>query len=347
MNSPTISVVIVTYNSREVVEGCLNALPRTLDLEVVVVDNASSDGTDTLVSQIRDDARIVRMQENVGFAAAVNRGLSQATGDIFLLLNPDARIEPSAIEKMSALFENHQEVGVASPLVDEGDGQFRTLAAGYTPTVWRMFLHSTGISRLGSRIKCLRGHYLFRRQIKTNGLVYVDWVSGGCMFVRASVWKQLSGLSTRWFMYAEDIEFCLRVRRMGLSVVLDGRAAAQHMVGASSSTTAGVVGTAWLQNLYDLYAEGLAASRLHSAAWKWIVYSGFRGRALLLGASRIWLGSELKAQTLRAAGNRFAMYATALSRVRIRVGTGYLRRPRASARSNAPAKSSSPRSVSE
>ncbi|WP_442922995.1 glycosyltransferase family 2 protein [Microbacterium sp. nov. GSS16] len=320
-----LSTVIVTYNSERVIANCLAALPEpSEDFELIVIDNASTDETVSVVRRLRPDVRLRVMNSNVGFAVAVNLGLETARGDTFLLLNPDASIDESAVEGTLDVLRSNTDIGVAAPLVLERGGEFHTLAAGYSPTVWHMFTHMTGISRFNVRFRLVRGHYLVRNSVGKNQVLDVDWTSGGCMFVRASLWRELSGLSTRWFMYAEDIEFCLRVRKAGLRVVIDTHFGAHHAVGSSSGDNHSLTSALWLENLFDLFTSGLSRSWLESFAWKWIVVSGFFARgavAFLLGVGRRKSSSRDMAPNAR----RFMVYARSLARLRARHGSGYLR----------------------
>lgn len=297
-----LSVIVVTYNSAAILEPCLSALPRRDDMEIIVVDNASDDSSPDVARRLRPDATVVSNGSNAGFAIAVNRGSEIASGEILLLLNPDAAIVGTEIAKVLSLLDSRPDVGIAAPLVHEREGAFRTLAVGFAPNLRRMFTHATGLSRLGRRWPALIGHYVLRDQIESGKPMELDWVSGGCMFVRHSLWMQLGGLSERWFMYAEDIEFCLRARKVGARVVLDPDATARHEVGGSSGRS-DHVNTMWLSNLFDLYRSSIARNRLQVALWRWTVIAGYDLRALAL---------RVLAPTRVADRARFRAYAAAL-----------------------------------
>ncbi|WJM17337.1 glycosyltransferase family 2 protein [Microbacterium arborescens] len=293
---------MVTYNSAEVVAASLNALPA--DVEVIVVDNASADHTRSVVLDNRPDTEWVQTGANLGFAPAVNIAAKRARGELFLLLNPDAMIAERAINDVLAVFDKHPDVAVAAPIVVEAGGHLTTMAGGFEPTIWRMFTHSSGLSRLAKKIPLLRGHYLLQGQQKREGLTDLDWVSGGCLFVRRSAWTELGGLTERWFMYAEDVEFCLRIRDQGHRVVLAPWAEAEHAVGGSSSGTS-AVRTQWLENLFDLYQMRYRAGFIRSWIWRFVVAGGYAARALVLRVT-------FSARGDRAAHQRFASYARAI-----------------------------------
>lgn len=299
-------MIIVTYNSYGVIDRCLTSLPLRDDVEVLVVDNASSDRTVVAVQESRGDVLIIQNGVNVGFAVAVNQAAAVARGEILLLLNPDAAISAENIDTMLELLVTRPDIGVAAPFVNEGGGAFHTLAVGYTPNLRRMFAHATGLSRLGKSLPFLTGHYLMRSDVKMGETVELDWVSGGCMFVRASLWHELGGLSERWFMYAEDIEFCLRARKHGSRVAMHSAAVAEHEVGASSGQAAmRPVNTAWLANLFDLYRTTIATNRLQVELWRLTVMFGYDLRAVTL---------RLMSPGRTGDVGRFRAYASALRR---------------------------------
>ncbi|MEW1976698.1 glycosyltransferase family 2 protein [Microbacterium profundi] len=304
-----LSVIIVTYNSASVVEAAILGLPS--DCEIIVVDNASTDSTLDILQAAPRDLTILPRSDNAGFAKAVNQGAKQATGDYLLLLNPDARIDESAVASVLDHLAHNPEMGIASPLVVEGDGALKTLAAGHEPTIWRMLTHATGLSRLSSGSDILRGHYLLRGQLGDQPERDVSWVSGGCMFVRRQAWEQLGGLTERWFMYAEDVEFCLRAKAAGFGVRVIVSAKAYHAVGMSSVSTDSYQAprTVWLENLFDLYRLRYQAGPVRSFAWRSVVGLGFAARALVAT-----LKASVSGHHSSHDSRRFHAYAAAMLR---------------------------------
>ncbi|REC97327.1 hypothetical protein DEU35_3097 [Microbacterium sp. AG157] len=301
---PLVTVLIVTYNSRSTIRAAIDGLVGSC--EIVLVDNASPDGTaDFVENTYGSRVTLIRSGENLGFARAVNRAAEYARGRYLLLLNPDASLDSENIDLLTVAMRAHPGVGVAAPDVIEGAGEFRTMAAGYEPSVKRMFLHSSGLSRLGKYTARLRGHYLLRDQTRPNQPEFVKWVSGGCMLVERTVWQHLGGLSERWFMYAEDVEFCLRASSAGWKVAVFPWARAYHSVGGSSDDSSGPVRTVWLENLYDLFVLRYHPSTVHAASWRGVVAVGFAARSSVFAL----LASVRPAY--RGDARRFAAYARA------------------------------------
>lgn len=271
---PALSVVIVTFNSATVLPAALGPLKSSASFEIIVVDNASSDGTIELLARDFPSVRVIANASNVGFARAVNIGVSTAAAPIVMLLNPDASIETDAVELLLGRVRK-EDAGLVAPWVQHQSQ--RIVSAGWLPTPWRMLTHYSGLSRIAGRRNWLQGHYLLPSQL--SGATSVQWVTGACFVCRRTVWDRLKGLSERWFMYAEDIEFSHRVAAEGLTNLVLREAVAHHAVGGSDSTGSLTGRSDWVLNLRDFYATELARSRLSPTMWTVIVVAGLLSRA--------------------------------------------------------------------
>ncbi|MDY0914608.1 glycosyltransferase family 2 protein [Rathayibacter festucae] len=309
---PAVSVVVVTYNSVGVIRSCFDALADggepPAGLEVLVVDNLSRDDTVAVLRAEYPWVRIIENTQNAGFSRAVNLGAAHASGRHLLLLNPDAQISASAVAGLASLLDADPSIGAVSPLLENEGEDVVIVAAGHAPTIAKMLLHQTGLSRLGRRVPALEGHYLFTADLD-GGPRDVDWVSGGCLMVPLELWRRLDGLTDRWFMYAEDVELCLRIRAEGLRVVLDPRLHALHAMGGSSSDVDGRVGTDWIVNLFDLYGWRMARSGLQQRFWRAVVLAGMRSRMLWFAVSGRRPG---RAASAAAQIHRYRIYTAAL-----------------------------------
>ncbi|PPG89171.1 glycosyl transferase [Rathayibacter sp. AY1F3] len=309
VSGPSVSIVIVTYNSIGVIRSCLDALAgRDESVEILVVDNLSRDETVAVLRAEYPDVQVVENTENAGFSRAVNLGAAHATGRHLLLLNPDAQISAEVVGSLASLLDSDPTIGAVSPLLENEGEDVVIVAAGHAPTVRRMLLHQTGLSRLGRRFPSFEGHYLFAADLHGRPRD-VDWVSGGCLMIPLAVWDRVGGLTDRWFMYAEDVEICLRLRAEGLRVVLDPRLHALHAMGGSSSGVDGRVGTAWIVNLFDLYGWRMARSDLQQQVWRAVVLAGMASRMLVYRLSGLRPG-----RAAAAAGQlrRYGVYMRAL-----------------------------------
>ncbi|GGB15099.1 hypothetical protein GCM10011492_00950 [Flexivirga endophytica] len=153
------------------------------------------------------------------------------------------------------------------------------MPAGWAPTLPRMILHMSGISRLARINFSLRGHYLLRNQVADE--MAVDWVTGACLLTRRDAWNSVGGMTTRWFMYAEDLDYCLRLGDAGWRVVLLGSTEAEHAAGLSSAGNDGRIRTEWIVNLAELYDLHFGRARAKRVAWRAVVASGFLARSAI------------------------------------------------------------------
>ena len=228
---PRLSVVIVTYNSRAHIDRCLGSLvehPPATDHEIVVVDNASTDGTAGDTRQRWPGIRVVDAGANLGFARANNLGIQQTRGGLILLLNPDTIVPAGAIDRLIAALDARPDAAIAGPRLVNGDGRAElSFGAMLTPLaeLWRKALGRGGERRL--RAVTTYVEWLTRRPRD------VDWVSGACMLVRRADAEAAGLLDERYFMYVEDVDFCAAVRARGRKVLFAPAAEIVHFRGQS------------------------------------------------------------------------------------------------------------------
>lgn len=278
MGSARVGIVIVTFNSDEVIGDCLTALDGD-EFDIVVIDNASSDTTCAVVAGRFPGLTLIRNDENAGFARAVNRAASTLSSDLVMLLNPDAVIESDAVRALAESVRAHPD-RIGAPVVRDPSGVARIAGAGRFPTPRAMFLHYSGLSRLSDGVPGFAGHYLTGRQVAArSGLIDVQWVSGACLMMSAALWGRLGGLSERWFMYAEDIELCWRAAHVDMrggaepACFVDTGVDATHVVGGSSKRDGGdATGSPlrrsdWVRNLFDFFCLSMASRRRDCLLW--------------------------------------------------------------------------------
>lgn len=281
MRVPALSIIVVTYNSAHVILDCLAAVAHIEDCEVVVYDNASSDDTVEVVRLKFPMVAVIEGVDNAGFAKGVNRAVAASSAPRVMLLNPDAVIEEAAVRRLMTSLD-HRPSAVIAPLVVHPQGLVKVASAGYFPTPAAMGAHYSGLSRLPG----VRGHYVLLNDVSDDRITEVDWVSGACLMTTRTTWDALGGLDERWFMYAEDIDFCWRVRQHGGSVWMDSAATATHLVGASDGTRSGAVNSLWVENLYDFYALRMARGPLATVRWGLVVSAGLLVRSIVFSLQR-------------------------------------------------------------
>ena len=313
--SPTVSIAIVTYNSGHVICDCLSSIAAILDRggEIIVVDNDSTDDTCDLIEGRFPGVTLVRNSSNDGFASAVNVVALQAAGDVVVLLNPDVRASLDVLVQLSKLAVDNE--SVVGPVVRATDAAVATVGGGMFPTLWRTVLHCSGLAAFApGSISWLRGWYIYGSKLHDlESLQPVDWVTGGCMVVPLPLWRELGGLSERWFMYAEDVEFCYRVRNAGHDVLLVTDLEVHHAIGGSSAGVDGRAGTAWLVNLYDFYEWRISSSRFCRMLWRATVRAGYAAR---LAAAKV--AEKRDGQRYGGRTRQFEAYSAAAAALRER-----------------------------
>lgn len=212
-----LSIVIVSYNVREMLRACLASLPAAapgLSTEVWVVDNASSDGSAEMVRSCFPEVRLEARSENLGFTRANNLALERARGRHLLLLNPDTEAHPGALTTLVRFLDEHPRAGACGPRLLNTDGSLQKNGSR-SPTLLREFLAVTGLWRLapGWYERALNhGREDFDRRCR------VDLVSGACLLVRRPVMEQVGKLDERFFMFYEEIEWAHRMRQAGWEI---------------------------------------------------------------------------------------------------------------------------------
>ena len=276
-----LSIVIVTYNSSHVVLGCLDSIAYLAETEVIVFDNASVDDTVDAVRRKFPMVTVIEGTSNFGFAVGVNRAVEVSTAPTIMLLNPDAVIAEASIRELSSTLAARPNAVVA-PMITHPHGLVKVASAGHFPTPSAMLSHYSGLSRL----PFVRGHYLLLADDSRERLTEVQWVSGACLMTSRSTWEAVGGLDERWFMYAEDIDFCWRVVQSGGVVLLDSGSTATHLVGESDGARSGVVNSMWVENLYEFYALRMSSNRMSTITWGCVVSAGLFVRSIVFLVQR-------------------------------------------------------------
>jgi hypothetical protein len=227
--------VIVNWNTRALLRGCLNSIAEetTAAHEIIVIDNASRDGSAEMVAAEFPEARLIANPDNRGFAAANNQGLAVARGENLLLLNPDTIVLDHAIDRMLDWRAAHPQVGCVGCQVLEGPGVIQRTSFA-DPGLWNQAIVELGLMRLARWIPAFgRPWYLdWDRRTERE----VDVVSGMFMLVPRPVMEKVGMLDEAFFIYAEEADWCRRIRKAGWKCVFAPVAQIIHLDGGSKST---------------------------------------------------------------------------------------------------------------
>lgn len=230
---PQVSVLIVSYNVKDLLIECLDALfqSRDVELEVVVVDNASSDGSADAVEG-RYPIRVVRMQSNVGFGRANNAGLSHCNGRYILLLNPDVKLQPDCIAHLADFLLVRSEAGAVGPRLLRTDGSLDRAARRSFPTPEVALYRILGLSRLFPRSERFARYNL--GYLREDQLHEMDSGTGACLLIRRAAIERVGFFDPDFFMYGEDLDLCYRIKEGGWKIYYLPTAVAVHVKGAAS-----------------------------------------------------------------------------------------------------------------
>ncbi len=240
-----ISIIIISWNVRDLLRKCLtsvsrskfqvtdsdNVKPETIQLETIVVDNASSDGTVEMLRAEFPSVRVIANTENVGFTRANNQALAIAQGRYLFLLNPDTELHPGALQTLYDYAEAHPHVGILGPQLFYGDGTPQSSRRRF-PTLATAFLESTKLQQWFPRNRALVRYYML--DTPDDATQEVDWITGAAMFVRRAVYEQIGGLDEGFFMYSEELDWCYRAKQAGWRIVYLPTARVIHYEGKSS-----------------------------------------------------------------------------------------------------------------
>lgn len=236
MAEARVCAVVVNYNAGPLLAELAASLAGQPGLsELIVVDNASSDGSLGLLeaSEIREmPLRVVKNLENRGFGAACNQGAALAGGRHLLFINPDCRMAGGALARLTAVLESHPDAGMAGPLILNADGSEQRGCRRYLPDPRRALMRVLGLGKpdAAGRVAAfdLAGTPL------PAGSAEVEAISGACMLVRSEAFEELDGWDEGYFLHCEDLDLCLRIGRAGFKVIFVPDAVVNHAQGASS-----------------------------------------------------------------------------------------------------------------
>lgn len=214
--SPELSVLIVTFNCRDAVVQGLESLasfaPR-VPYEVLLIDNASTDGTAAAVRAAFPSVTVVQLEDNVGYGSAMNVLARQATGRYLVFLNPDTVLVEDSLDRLLAFADRQQRLGVLGPRLVYADGSPQPSARRF-PAPARLWFEVLRLHLLlppARRGRLLGGTYSAQDETRT-----VDWISGACHFIPRSTWETVGPLTEETFCGFDDLEYCMRTRAAGL-----------------------------------------------------------------------------------------------------------------------------------
>ena len=227
-----ISIIILSWNTRALLAQCLDSIEEhkgDIQLETIIVDNASTDGSQAMLKEKYPQIVLITNTQNVGFAKANNQAMHIARGDYFLLWNSDAFATPGAIQNLLRLAEKEPKAGIVGAQLRNADNSFQASHSPF-PNQWRELLILTGLGRA-----FLGRFYPSLGPEEEKGPQMVDYVEGACLLVRRQAFQEVGGLDEGYFMYAEEVDWCYTMAKHGWQVWYQPEARVIHLGGASST----------------------------------------------------------------------------------------------------------------
>lgn len=274
---PDVSIIIVNYNTRQLTLDCLASVYESLtsfQYEIIVVDNASRDGSVEAIRGGYPDVRLIANRDNTGFAVANNQGMDIAKGRYILLLNSDTVVQTDTLEVMIGFMDRHPEMGASGCKVILPDGSLDKACKRGFPTPSASFYYAFGISRMFPDRPKFNQYQL--GHLSTDDEYPVDCLVGAFMLVRREAIDQVGGLDETFFMYGEDIDWCYRIKEAGWGIYYYPRTYIVHYKGASARRKP-------MKIIYEFHRAMWVFHRKHYAK-----------RYGILTNTAVWLGISLK-----------------------------------------------------
>jgi GT2 family glycosyltransferase len=231
---PDVSIIIVNWNTRQLLADCINdvkSYTHDLTYEIIVVDNASSDGSQEMVRATFPDVHLIANNENVGFARANNQAIRCSRGRYVLLLNSDAFVRDQTIAQTVAFMDAHPAAGMVGCKLRYADGRLQPSCTTF-PTLFTELLIATQLERLFPKSRLFGAYRMTYWDF--NDIREVDVIMGAYMLVRATAIEQLGMLDESYFMYSEEVDWCYRFKQNGWKVYFYPYVETIHLWGGSS-----------------------------------------------------------------------------------------------------------------
>lgn len=270
MSEKLLSIVIVNYRTRELLDRCLASIRTSaaaLRLETIVVDNNSRDGSSEMVAEKYPEAVLIANTENTGYSVANNQGIRRAGGDIVVLLNPDTEVNGGALAGMAEFMRRHPRVGAVGPQLLFADGSLQESWFNFPIPMSRFFERRAGYRRFAH---ALLGFRFRSPEISENGSKRVDIIKGACLMTRREALDDVGLLEEKSFLYCDDIDWCIRAARRGWETYFLPEHRIVHVGWASTSQEPYLTIVHSRRSALYLYRKHY--NRLFTAMWTVLIY---------------------------------------------------------------------------
>jgi len=229
-----VTFITVSWNGRELLDACLASVFQYtvgMPIEVIVIDNASSDGSAAMVEQKYPLVKLIKNEDNKGFGAGCNQGIAIARGEYIFLLNPDGRLRAGTTQELVDFMDEHPDVGACAPLIRNSDGSIQQSVRRFPTPLSQVFILFK-LRRFSSRIPILRNYFALDFDYARD-LQEIDQPMGAAMLIRRSVLDRVGGFDERFFLWFEEVDLCRRIKSAGWKIIYCARAEIVHQGGKS------------------------------------------------------------------------------------------------------------------
>lgn len=259
MGRATLSIVIVNYNAGHYLENCLRSVyaeTKQIPFDIWVVDNNSKDASVSMIRRNFPLVNLIENKENTGFTRANNDAIRECTGDYVLLLNPDTLVLENAIGKMVKFMDENPQIGIAGCKVLNEDRTLQLACRRSIPSPGVAFFRLTGLSRLFPNSKGMAKYNL--TYLNPNKANEVDAVSGAFLMIQRKVIDKIGKLDERFFMYGEELDWCLRAKKAGWQVMYYPEAEIIHYKGECSKSNSRKAAFEFYRSMYLFHKKHFA-----------------------------------------------------------------------------------------
>lgn len=290
-----VTVSIVNTNNRQLLEQCLLSLEQTtqgLSMEVIVIDNASTDGSVEMIRTRFPHVEVIVNPERYGYSRCHNQALRHSQGSYVCICNEDLLFYPGALQKMVAFMDQHPHVGAVGPLLIYEDGQVQPECARRFPNLWTEFCEHAGLAKHFPRSKLLadaKMRYWDHRDTRP-----VDCLSGACMMVRRETLQDVGLMDERFFMYCEDVDWPYRMKKHGWEVCFLPEAKVLHYRDRTNRRLVGQMRIEVFRSQYLYFRKHCGL--LYAGVYRMLM-AVLAGAKVLFYTARQWIASNVEEQT--------------------------------------------------
>ncbi len=251
----TLTIQIVNWNAREPLRAALRSIlahPPHFPYEIIVVDNASSDGSVQMLEKEFPEIKLIVSEQNLGFSRGHNLAARAARGKYQFILNPDTEVMPNALDLLVEFAEKHPEVAIIGPKILNPDGSLQYSCRRF-PNPTAALFRNTPLGKLFPNNRYTREYLM--TDWDHSSIREVDWVSGAALFIQREVFERLGGFDEQFFMYCEDMDLCYRAWQAGYKVVYYPEPVIIHAIGRSTDLVANKMIITFHRSMYLFYKK--------------------------------------------------------------------------------------------